>query len=81
MFIYVICVRIFKLLSVFSACIIVSTNMGTYVGVLVKYALYYKQFTRILLGTGIGGHCFSTSVNRVSTIGRTLENNDLETKS
>jgi hypothetical protein len=53
--------------------------MGTYVGVLVKYALYYKQFTRIVLGTDIGGHCFSTSVNRLSTIGHTLENDDLET--
>jgi hypothetical protein len=74
-------VRIFKLFSVFSTCTILSTNIGTYVGVLVKYALYYKQFTRILLGTDIGGHCFSNSVNRVSTIGLTLENDDLETKS
>jgi hypothetical protein len=68
-------------LCVFSAGTIPSTNMGTSVGVLVEYALYYKQFTRILLGTDIGGHCFSTSVDRVSTIGRTLENDDLETKS
>jgi hypothetical protein len=64
MFIYVICVRTFKLCSVFSACSILYTNMGTYVGVLVKYALYYKQLTLIVLGTDYGGHCFSTSVNR-----------------
>jgi hypothetical protein len=54
--------------------------MGTYVGVLVKYALNYKQFTRILMGTYFGGPSFSASVDGVSIFGSTLENDDLETK-
>jgi hypothetical protein len=80
MFTYAICVCVFKLFRVFRACTILSTNMGTYVRVLVKYALYYKQITRILLGTDIGGHCFSTSVNLLSTNVRTQGNKHQETK-
>jgi hypothetical protein len=41
-------------LCVCSACPLLSTNMGTYIGILVEYALYFKQLEHILLGTDIG---------------------------
>jgi hypothetical protein len=58
---------------------ILTTNMWTYVRVLVEYALYYKQLERTLLVIDIDGHCFSTSGDRMPTFGRTLENDGLET--
>jgi hypothetical protein len=55
--------------------------MEIYVQVPVEYAHYYNQMERTLLGTDIGRHCLSTSVDRVSTFGRTLDNTDRETTS